>query len=234
MPEFDWKCETGKYVPRLRTILNDLHINADLFKEMPTAPFANTPPEPSRLAWLISAACLEALASVHENLRGLISEWEAGRVLNAAVLTRSIFELWSFSHYVRVELFGLASSDGRLERLWHGSSSSVKLPGGGYSTDPPIGVREYVESLKSEYANAGQEYSFLCDAAHPTLLQHKYLRMAGEHEDNWSNEIFRAHAHEILGRLAEIAERASLGTKGDAVVVLTDSIPKLRLIDGTP
>lgn len=232
MGDPQWKSETGRYLDRLTHVVDELSVPADLVNEMPSAPFESAPSEASRLSWLLCAASLEALISAREIAGGVVLEWRTGLILNAAILIRSLFELWSFSHYGRAELLSAPPSDSRLERLWFGSSSNVKLPWGGKSDAVPIGIRQYVERLKSDFSNAGEDYSFLCDAAHPTLLQHKYLRMAGLNEGNWSNEGFRTHAHEILERLVKIAEHASSGIRGDVITVLTESLPNLRLIEG--
>lgn len=211
MVDAQWKSETSRYLDRLTELADRLSVPTDLIKEVPSAPFESTPPEPSRRAWLLCAACLEALSSAREIASGAVLEWESGLIANAAILIRSLFELWSFSHYGRTELLGAPTTDSRLEQIWFGSSSNVKLPGGGRSDVVPIGIRQYVERLKTSFPMVGEDYSFLCDAAHPTLLQHKYLRMAGSNEGNWSNEVFRAHAHEILERLIRIAEQAGRG-----------------------
>lgn len=230
MSDAQWKSETGRYLERLTEVAERLSVPGDLLKEMPAAPFEGAPPEPSRRAWLLCAASLEALGSARDLANGTVLEWRSGLILNAAMLIRSLFELWSFSHYGRAELLVAPSTDSRLEQLWLGSSSHVTLPGGGKSDTVPIGIRQYVERLKSSFPTAGDDYAFLCDAAHPTLLQHKYLRMAGSSEGNWSNELYRTHAHEILERLVKIAEDAGRGITDDAIAVLTASLPNLRLI----
>ncbi len=233
MPEQRWKVETEPYLPDLRLLAKELSVPATLTSEMPPAPFPTEPPESARYSFLLCAACLNALASANELADGIIGSWERGRFLNSAVLTRSLFELWGFAHYGRAKLLRGNSGlpGGELERFWFGSSSNVSLPWGGNSNTPPIGVRQYIQHLDTDFENAGEDYAFLCDAAHPTMLQHFYLLMAGPLQDNWSNDTFRAHGHDLLRRLARIARRACTGMRDDITTVLTESVPNLRMID---
>ena len=70
---------------------------------------------------------------------------------------------------------------------------------------------KFIQHLDKHEPGTKHDYNFLCEACHPSFVQQSYFWMAGSAGDNWTNEVFREHAHDLLEQLILTGERATLG-----------------------
>ena len=205
----------------------------ELARHVPHGPFSDLISEEAHQAWLVSVLFLNCLGSAREAYEGISSSWRKGNFLNAAILTRPLIELWATAFFAKKNVsknLDAIQAKQTLDLLLSGSSSPITLPWGGVSTSPPVGIRKLIKCLNKHATHAGADYGFLCDASHPCFFQHKYLRMAGASEDNWSNQIFASHAHEVLEQLVRILENSIDGLVEEGISILTTSKPLLITI----
>lgn len=98
-----------------------------------------------------------------------------------------------------------------INRLIAGSRSPVKLPWGGETHAKSYSVMKFIQHLEKCEPGTEQMYNFLCESCHPSYFQQSYFWMAGIEDDNWTNDVFREHAHALLEQLILAGERAALG-----------------------
>jgi hypothetical protein len=108
-----------------------------------------------------------------------------------------------------------------------GSKSEVPLPTGLVEHHPVINVMEFIREADLISPGTADAYAFLCDASHPTYLQHSYLLFASADYDNWSNPKFSETAHSILERTLSIAEGALLGIKETGLEIFNGCLPMI-------
>ena len=150
-------------------------------------------------------------------------------------LVRFSLEYWSAVHFAR-KILDTYARDKNIEeafrkagRLTFSAKTPVKLPWGGVTENVAYNILSLIDELAKEHSTAREDYDLLSEASHPNFLQNTYFVMASRTYDNFSNEAFKAHAHELLGRTVAVIEAVSHGVPRDALRTLELAKPFLHL-----
>jgi hypothetical protein len=153
--------------------------------------------------------------------------WSEGRMVGVTSLVRFALEYWAALHFGRniIEQFAadhdLNKAAPKAERLTFSGKTPVALPWGGHTPNPAYDVLTFVEKLSKSHATALDDYNFLSEGSHPSFLQNTYFIMASKKYENYSNDAFKRHAHEILERTVNIMEKSSHGLLIDVETTLS-------------
>lgn len=180
---------------------------------MPVGPFRNRWTDSE---WINFQCCL-AMISLGRSSTELIDTfqftWKNGSFLSASLCARLLLEIWGAADYTRFNVLekfrqngDLSTATSKVTRLNLGAKGDVPLPWGGAASEEPIHVMDFVRSIRCDQIDVESEYEWLCNASHPSLLQHFYFSMAGSWYDNWSNAVFAEHADNMLDRILGLAE----------------------------
>jgi hypothetical protein len=203
-----WRTHIAQLDSRVQMISDEKGSHLRTIQELPTPPFQRqlTPEE-----WLFFGSLQvvwQSQRSAVELRQAFAHNWFEGRFIVCGLIARLMLEIRGLIEYTNANVLQKHTLDPaadapfkRLERLLLGAKGTIKLPWGDSSSLPPINVMEFVRATDSE-----ADYEWLCNAAHPGLMQHSYFYMAGPIGDNWTNATFAQHAVVELNRLLTIVE----------------------------
>jgi hypothetical protein len=180
-------------------------------------PVETPPSEIQQIVWhmgIFGNAALRAIDQLLDNA-GLL--WSEGRMVGVSLPIRMSLEIWGAAVFGR-NILQTFIADGDIERIWNatarltvGARTPVMLPHGVMSDAPAYSVMNFIDALERETPKARATYEFLCEACHPNMIQNFYFLMASKTYDNFSNETFKAHAHELLEKTASAIEMITSG-----------------------
>jgi len=104
----------------------------------------------------------------------------------------------------------------------------VALPWGGTTPFKSYSAMKFVKCLDQQVPGWLETYNFLCESCHPNSLQHLWLMSAGPSHDNWSNEKFAQHGHELLDRTLSAAEKATKDIAVASCQVFATTLPLIH------
>lgn len=220
-----WQPETSRYLSSLTGWSTPIVKGAAALGDLGIVrPLAVPPSEPEVLGVQLLGFVDVNLRSAAELVDGARAEWQAGRFVMACLSVRLLLELSAATRSAVRTAERLARSDDgslediatRVDRLVAGARFPVALPTGGVTTTPAINVQTFIDGLETDRPGTADDYAFLSAGSHPCHLQQFYLHMAGVKGGNWSNEVFAAHAHEVLGRVVRIGGDATAALGDDA------------------
>jgi len=230
-----WQKETSRYDDRLAQVGRWRPDLSSLVQRLPSVPL-NYSPSPEGLVALQLAlfVLLGCLASADESVAAFLHLWRGGLFTTISLPARFIFELWGGAHFgletiVRMHESGqVDTASGRSHRLLTGARSEVVLPWGRVADAKAIHIMDFVRTLDDIYPQARSTYGFLCESCHPSFTMLSYWSLAGPRAQNWTNERFRDHAHNLLTRTLEAVERALEGIAVDTTRTLQLSLPYIE------
>ncbi len=219
-----WQTEICGYIPRLQMLPHQIQEAASLLNTLgltaPMNPTENVRRTILNQLILFNIGSLRVALDLAEAADFLFS---IGKITSACLQIRLLFELWGSVDFGSticgrvceatdlrdaVTLEGISAP---ISKLISGSRFQVTLPRGGETDVRSYNVMKFIDHLdKCEPGNA-KIYDFLCEACHPSFVQQSYFWMAGSKGDNWTNQAFRRHAHELLEQLIAAAEKATAG-----------------------
>jgi hypothetical protein len=97
-------------------------------------------------------------------------------------------------------------------RLTLSAKTPVKLPWGGETVNVAYSIMTFIDALARERPQVMDHNTFLSEASHPNFLRNTYFITASKEYDNFSNEAFRTHAHELLDHTVTIVKEVVGGT----------------------
>jgi hypothetical protein len=210
-----WQEHTQRYDNRVRSLLNIDDFWKEEASHVPGGPLSYTPSPEGLLKLKLCLLVFNAGRSGKELCHAIHLQWMAGRFLPASLCVRLLLEIYGSLVYAEQKVLklledtgDLVRTTGRMQRL--SASAKSKLNSGTMpaSLPPadPINVMEFVRAAEGRSPGAMEMYEFLCDAAHPSVMQHFALLMAGPEYDNWSNPTLEREAHRILEFTLQAAE----------------------------
>ena len=164
-----------------------------------------------------------SLRVAHDLTKAAELLFREGRITSTCLQLRLLFEFWGATAFASAlcdrvrdaasleEAATLKEVVNPISRLIGGSRIPVRLPRGGETKTKSYSVLKFIQHLGKSEPETEEEYNFLCEACHPSFVQQSYFWMAGSEGDNWTNDVFREHAHVLLERLILGGERATLG-----------------------
>lgn len=224
-----WRSHIAKLDSRANSISDETGIALQTVQGLPTPPFLRQLTPEEWLFWGSLLVVWQTQRSAIELRKSFTSNWFEGRFIVCALIARLMLEIRGLIEYTNTSVVQKhilePSADApfkRLERLLMGAKGSIKLPWGEFSSVSPINVMDFVRATAAE-----ADYEWLCNAAHPGLIQHSYFYMAGPNGENWSNVTFAQHATAELDRLLTIVEVAEGGRKKVSEEILATSGPRV-------
>lgn len=228
----NWQKHSLRYSQRVSNLSTPLEKLNRSLETIPIAPLEFELSERSLVHYQICLAIIGGFRSVKELCISVETLWDSGQFLAASLSVRLLTELWGSSEFIRREVLGkleqtgdIQSAQRKVSRLLLNSKSGVPLPWGGDSELKPIHVMDMVRQADFAMSGVLVDYEFLCDACHPSQLQHNYLYFAGANGDNWTNPKFAVYGHQMLDRTLTLAENSVLGFSEAGVETLAASIP---------
>jgi hypothetical protein len=229
-----WSRETEPYRDRVGKLYDVLDLLTPAFKWLPPSPLSYRPSTIGDMKYQLCILTIGTSRSAQELLSSVAILSVTGRFLATSVCVRLLVELWGVLAYAESKVLGkleepadVATANERLVKLLHGSKSRVPSFRGDMDRVPVINVMESVRAADALSPGVLQTYDFLCDAAHPTYTQHGYLLFSGSDYDNWSNEVFARHAHEVLNKTVTAAELAILGLSQTGNRIFAACLPQI-------
>jgi hypothetical protein len=218
-----WRTETAPYLAEIKEWQRAIDRSTDRIGSLKLmAPLHSEPTMRERLAINLLLFPINALRIIAELDRAVLDEWASGRFVAACLNLRLIFELWaaiSFAADLADRLYvteePLDELESSVSRLVAGARHPVRLPWGGVTEVQAINIQTMVEKLDRRWTDALAAYGLLSAGSHPCYHQLGYLHMMGNAGDNWSNEVFAEHAHELLTRFVAIGSRCMVGLVAD-------------------
>ena len=184
------------------------------------------------LNYQVCLLVLGGYRSAIELVSSVGSLWRCGRFISASLCVRLLIEVWASSVYANRQVVrnleqtgDMAAAKAKVARLLFGSKSLVPLPFGRSTEAKAVHVMDFIREADAASPGTMETYEFLCDACHPSYLQHTYLLFAGAEQDNWSNELFAKYGHELLDRTLSAAEGAVRGIEESGVDIVRASLP---------
>ena len=231
----NWQQSTSIYNSRVSMLgATSLNIFGDVINQLPCAPLSYTPSHEGLLKYQLCLLVIAAARSAQELGQAIQLLWVSGRFLAGSLAVRLLLEERGFLAYAKTKVLRKIDEAGelkiaheRLTKLLLGSKSGVPLPAGLGRHHAVINVNEFIREAELLSPGTADAYAFLCDASHPTYLQHSYLLFAGADYDNWSNAKFSETAHSILERTLSIAEGALLGVKETGLEIFNGCLPMI-------
>jgi hypothetical protein len=159
--------------------------------------------------------------------------WFAGQFLTASALIRMLVELCGAAAYAedkvlrKVEAAEIHIALDRVTKLVLGSKTGASFRPGEKLEHPAVNVLDFVRAAEARWPGIMDDYSFLCDAAHPSYVQNSLLLFAGADYDNWDNKAFATHAHEILDRTLRVGETALQGIESVGLDIFSRCVPSI-------
>ena len=222
-----WKTETSRYVPRLQALSVRVSETSSVLSSLGvTAPSSQDAGVRTILVTQLVLFNIGTLRIAHELTTAAALLFREGRITSTCLQLRFLFEIWGATAFssalcdrvrdanleddatLAVSLKGIVT---KIHRLIGGSRIPVKLPRGGETNTKSFNVIEFIRHLEKSEPGTKLEYEFLCEACHPSFIQQSYLWMAGSTGDNWTNDVFREHAHALLEQVISAGENATLG-----------------------
>lgn len=212
-----WEAETLRYCVQVERWPIDISDSTELADLRLVLPLSAKPSRREALGIELVSFAHGGLRAATELAEGARYEWLAGRFVLVTLSVRLMLEFagaMSLAAHAAERLAtcddqALAAVAQRVARLVAGARSPVALPWGGVAAVPAISVQTFVDSLEQDRPGSADDYAFLSAGSHPCHFQQFYLHMAGSAGDNWSNDIFAAHAHETLARTVSIGDKAA-------------------------
>jgi hypothetical protein len=213
----DWDYHTQRFNNRVRSLPESAR---DFFKDeasrLPGGPFDNPLSPEGGLRYHFCSYVFGATRSLVELTEATKLLWFHGRFISASVSIRQLIELWGGVEYALVVLDkyektkDLDVATKKMRALLGGSNTPVPWRPE-VSNLKPINVMDFVRAAEAVQPGTSELYDFLCDASHPSIMQHMILLFAGPEYDNWSNDRFAIHADGVLDRTLEAGERSVRG-----------------------
>ncbi len=232
-----WEVETDRYIPRISAALDRLKPALDMSQQIPSGPFSEPLSMEQTIAYHLALFARNGTIVVDQLLDNVGLLWSQGRMVGVSGLIRFALEYWAAVNFGLGILNAMQSgldiqkAGEKAARLTFSGKTPVKLPWGGTTNNVAYSVLTFIDGLKGVEPEARDFYDFLCEASHPNFLQNTYFIMASRRYTNFSNESFEAHAHELLNKNIEIAEKAAAGMARDVAAILEKTLPmfsKLR------
>ncbi|HVJ39967.1 MAG TPA: hypothetical protein VM639_00660 [Dongiaceae bacterium] len=217
MTQKQWQVETEQYVPRILKALELHEVTLEKYGGFPDVPLSEPPDEKARAILQLALFVLSGIKVVQLILDSLIHRWSIGMLISAPLEIRLIMEYRaaiSFGLEIAAQLEDKEKYEKAFERcirLTTGSKTPILLPWGEMSAVKSFSTMEFVRHLEELDSGVLADYEYLCESSHPNAMQHMYLVMASKTYDNWGNEQFKKHAHEMLDRCVEICMRSVVG-----------------------
>lgn len=221
---YSWNAETSRYLPRFQALPVHISEASSVLSSLGvTLPLNGSEGIRTILMTQLVLFNISSLRVSHDLTKAAELLFREGRITSVCLQLRLLFEFWGATAFAsalcdRVRNAANLEDAATLEtvvvpinRLIAGSRSPVKLPWGGETRATSYNVMNFIQHLEKCEPGTKREYDFLCEACHPSFVQHSYFWMAGSAGDNWTNEVFREHAHALLEQLISAGEKATLG-----------------------
>lgn len=220
-----WKTETSCYAPRLEALPVCIREASAVISSLGVTGPMMDPRGHVRTILIIQLILFStgSLRVAYDLTKAAELLFREGRVTPTCLQLRLLFEYWgavalasTLCDRVRdaANLEDAATLEGvvyPINRLIAGSRSPVKLPRGGDTPATSYNVMKFIQHLEKREPGTEQIYNFLCETCHPSFVQQTYFWMAGTEGDNWTNDVFREHAHALLEQLVLAGETAAFG-----------------------
>lgn len=216
-----WQAETGIYLPRLASALAAIEKIGAQFEDLPSAPFDFQPTKEQQLAFSLMIFARGGTITIGQLLDNVYLLWTEGRMIGINGLVRFSVEYWAAIHFgYNIILkyqddMDLDEAIRICQRLTMSGKTPVKLPWGGETQEESYSVMKFINELSQDSDSISNVYAFLCEGSHPNALQNTYFSMAGSLYDNYSNDKFKKHAHELLEQTTGAVEIVARGMSED-------------------
>jgi hypothetical protein len=231
-----WQSETERYRDRVALLSDKLNEFGDVIGELPRAPLSIQLTDIAAIEYQICILIIGAFRSAQQLTSSLYLLWLTGQFLGASLMARLLLEHFGVLAFTRTKVFEKARSGAdieacqrRLSRLLLGSKSGIPMP---WSQEPahvtPINVMDFLREAETLSQGTLAHYNFLCDASHPSYLQHSYLLFSGPDYDNWSNDRFAEQAHKTLAHTLLVSEFAVNAITNEGIRLFTDCLPRIK------
>jgi hypothetical protein len=228
-----WQIETKPYVPRISVALDRLGRAEKSTKKLPTAPFSVEPTREQHTAYSLVSFARSGAIVVDQLIDNAGLLWSEGRMVGISSLIRFALEYWAAVHFGRkiLETYltdkNIEEAMSKTARLTTSGKTPVRLLWGGLTENKAYSVMSFIDVLSKTHPNAKDDYDFLSEASHPNFLQNFYFIMASRVYDNFSNEVFKKHAHEVMERTIVALERVAEGISVDSEELIDLALPLL-------
>lgn len=229
-----WEEETSRYRKRLAQVENWKPALSSLIERLPDIPLSYIPSTQGSIAIQLSLFVLGCMTFADQATTAFLTLWRNGIFTTISLPARLLYELWGATHFAGQTLAQMQASGeveqalAKTRRLLLGVRSEVQLPWGGFSDETSIHVMDFVRSLADIYPQAEETYDFLCESCHPSYLRLTTWSLAGPPLQNWTNEKFREHGHNLIDRTLEAVEQALQGIAYDTTKTLELALPYIE------
>ena len=230
-----WEKEITIYNERLDKIGQWFPDLSNFRGKIPHIPLSYEPSEEGLVALQASLYIyIGCMPFANQAVQSFIMLWRSGIFTTISLPVRLIYELWGASNYcLNVFLKAIDSDDwavasSKIQRLMLGARSEVPLPWGGNTVEKSIHVMDFIRSLSPIESEAERIYDFLCESCHPSYLRLTIWSLAAPPIQNWENERFRKHVHEILDATLSALEKALRGISISTVKILESALPYIE------
>ena len=219
-----WITETSRYVPRLEALPVCISEASSVLSSLGvTLPMDRRGDVRTSLIIQLVLFNTGSLRVAYDLTKAAEMLFREGRVTSTSLQLRLLFEFWGASAFASTlcdrvrdaanleDAATLESVVVPINKLIAGSRSPVRLPRGGETRATSYSVMKFIQHLEKCEPGTEQKYNFLCESCHPSFVQQSYFWMAGIEGDNWTNNVFREHAHTLLEQLVLAGESAALG-----------------------
>ncbi len=214
-----WEIETKPYVVRISNSLHLLSVLEKVTAQLPKAPFDHEISLEANLAFhamLLARSSYVVVDQLFDNT-GLL--WSEGRMIGVSHLIRSAIEHRAVAHFCLtcIEEYSKSKNISKLQeqisKLTMGAKTPIRLPWGDISSVEAYSVMKFIKLLGQQDQQVSQDYDLLSEGTHTNLMQNSYFVMASKKYDNFSNETFKQHAHELLDKHVSAIERTANGMR---------------------
>lgn len=226
-----WQVETEIYVPRIGKALDLLASPLAECRKLPKAPFSHKPSIEEQFVYSIALFAQNGAIVADQLIDNIGLLWRQGRMIGVSGLARFAVEYWAAVYFGKNILTDYMA-DKNLEkavrkgaRLTFSAKTPVRLWWGGETANPAYSVMTFIDRLSAVRPDIKASYDFLSEASHPNFVQNTYFVMASRVYDNFSNDTFKAYAHEILERTVSIIETVAEGLAADVIEIITMALP---------
>lgn len=231
--ESNWKTELREYLPRIANVECTLQPAFEHSKRLPAGPFEIRFSAEQAVAYQLASFSVNGLSVFRQLSENVELLWKEGRMIGVSGLVRFGIEYWAairFGLKVIQDLENdgdIKKAQNRTVRLTQSGKTPVSLPWGGLTTEKAYSVQAFIENLGAHEPSVQLSYDFLSEASHPNSLQNAYFLMASRGSDNFSNDVFKKHAHKLLNKTTNALEKTAIGIAHDTKEVLDISLPKI-------
>ena len=225
---------TEIYDARASAIGSDsLKVIAAEFGRLPVAPLAHPLSDLNGLRYEVCVYVVGSVRSAKELGRAVQLVWLSGQFLAASALIRMLIELWGSIAYCeqkvlrKIEQSNLEVAAARSRKLLLGSRTGATFRPDVSADLTVVNVMDFVRAANATAPGTMDEYTFLCEAAHPSYVPHTMLLFAGSTYDNWNNEAFAARMHPVLDRTLKAAESALAGIEKASLDICHRCLPPI-------